>query len=73
MLCEFSGINNMAVFVHPNEVAAVEQKKKHCFIYLNSGVQLTVKESAAEVSNDIKYLSNELMMMGAALGNMSNV
>lgn len=67
MLCEFTGTDDLPIVVHYDQVAAVVQKKKWTYVYLNSGVSFKVIESAAEVLADISNAATEALLASAAL------
>lgn len=62
MLVEFTSVQNKPVFVNVTEVAGIEQQKKNCSIYLNSGIKLVVKESAAEIYKDLNNATIEKLL-----------
>ena len=65
MLVEFTGIDNLPVIVNFAEIAGIVQKKKYTYIYLNSGIELKVKESAAEIMSEVSNASAESLLMEA--------
>ena len=72
MLCEFTGTDNYPVLVNFFEIAAVVQKKKYTYIYLNSGVCIKVLDSVAEISSDIQSARTEQQLIEATLGQLEN-
>lgn len=72
-MCEFTSKDNGAVFITPQDVSGVEQKKLYTYIYLNNGIKFVVKEPAAEVYFDLKNKFMETLAMGAAFESGFNV
>jgi uncharacterized protein YlzI (FlbEa/FlbD family) len=63
MLLEFTSVKEVPIFINPEDISAIEEKK-YTNIYLNNGIKLIVIESANEVSREVNgFLQNKMMEM----------
>lgn len=61
MLVELTAKDDKCLWVNPEDVSAVEEKK-YTHIYLKNGKTLIVKETAGEVAREINTYEQEKMM-----------